>query len=122
MRTSLPSCAAPTTCARSACAAVWCARSRARCGRAFDVLAAPSLGTPAIGVTDDLDTLPADPDPLGAIGNLAGLPAISIAAGFVGGLPLGVQLVGPPLAEAMLVQLAQRHQTHTDWHRRRPPL
>jgi aspartyl-tRNA(Asn)/glutamyl-tRNA(Gln) amidotransferase subunit A len=38
--------------------------------------------------------------------NLAGLPAVSIPSGTVRGLPLGVQLYGPPLDEARLLQAA----------------
>jgi aspartyl-tRNA(Asn)/glutamyl-tRNA(Gln) amidotransferase subunit A len=55
-------------------------------------------------------------------GNLAGLPALTFPCGFDGdGLPLALQLVGPPFAEARLVELAGRFQQATDWHTRRPP-
>jgi aspartyl-tRNA(Asn)/glutamyl-tRNA(Gln) amidotransferase subunit A len=39
--------------------------------------------------------------------NMAGLPGISIPAGFAGGLPVGVQLMAPPLAEAGLLRAAR---------------
>ena len=57
-----------------------------------------------------------------AAGNLAGLPALTFPCGFDGdGLPLALQLVGPPSSEALLVDLGGRFQSATDWHRRRPP-
>jgi aspartyl-tRNA(Asn)/glutamyl-tRNA(Gln) amidotransferase subunit A len=48
--------------------------------------------------------------------NLAGLPALSLPAGFVGGLPVGLQLIGPDFAEASLLNAAHRFQQATDWH------
>ncbi len=49
--------------------------------------------------------------------NLAGLPAMSIPCGFVRNLPVGLQLVAPPLAEARLLKVAHHFQRATDWHR-----
>ncbi len=55
--------------------------------------------------------------------NLAGVPAISIPCGFTaGGLPIGLQLQGPPLAEARLLAAAHQYQQQTDWHTRTPKL
>src|SRR5581483_679347 len=60
----------------------------------FDVLAAPPLPVPAPLLTADLsapDTFGDNPtDPLGAIGNLCGWPAVSVPCGFAGGLPVAV--------------------------------
>lgn len=55
--------------------------------------------------------------------NLAGLPGISIPCGFSGeGLPIGMQLIAPPLQEARLIQLGDAYQRETDWHLRSPEL
>jgi aspartyl-tRNA(Asn)/glutamyl-tRNA(Gln) amidotransferase subunit A len=55
--------------------------------------------------------------------NLAGLPAISVPAGFSSsGLPIGVQLLGPPLEEHRLLRAARMFERATDWHTRRPML
>jgi len=55
--------------------------------------------------------------------NLAGIPAISIPCGFSNcGLPIGLQLMGPPFSEARLLQIAHAYQQETDWHTHRPPV
>ena len=52
--------------------------------------------------------------------NLAGLPAMSIPCGFIGGLPVGLQIIGPAFAEERLLNAAHLYQRETDWHRRVP--
>jgi aspartyl-tRNA(Asn)/glutamyl-tRNA(Gln) amidotransferase subunit A len=52
--------------------------------------------------------------------NLAGVPAMSIPAGFVNDLPVGLQLIGNFFAEAYLLNIAHCYQTVTDWHTRTP--
>jgi aspartyl-tRNA(Asn)/glutamyl-tRNA(Gln) amidotransferase subunit A len=53
--------------------------------------------------------------------NLAGLPGMSIPAGFApDGLPVGLQLVGKYFDEARLLSVAHRYQQATDWHKRMP--
>ncbi len=54
--------------------------------------------------------------------NLAGLPGMSIPVGFVDGRPVGLQSIGNYFAEAKLLNVAQRYQQVTDWHRRLPPV
>ncbi|MDU9415414.1 amidase [Pseudomonas sp. zfem005] len=53
---------------------------------------------------------------------LAGLPAMSVPAGFgANGLPTGLQLVGPPRGDLAVLQLAHAHELQTQWVQRRPP-
>lgn len=52
--------------------------------------------------------------------NLAGIPGLSMPAGFVDGLPVGVQLLAPYFQEARLLNVAHRYQQVSDWHRRAP--
>jgi len=53
--------------------------------------------------------------------NLAGLPGMSVPAGFDSkGLPVGLQLIGKYFDEARLLNVAHRYQQVTDWHRRIP--
>ena len=54
--------------------------------------------------------------------NIAGLPALSIPCGFADALPVGLQLIGPHLAEPTLLNIAHSYQQATDWHRQRPPV
>jgi aspartyl-tRNA(Asn)/glutamyl-tRNA(Gln) amidotransferase subunit A len=56
-------------------------------------------------------------------GNLAGLPAVCFPCGLdEAGLPVALQLVGPPFSEGRLLGLAEQFQAATDWHTRRPPV
>jgi aspartyl-tRNA(Asn)/glutamyl-tRNA(Gln) amidotransferase subunit A len=52
--------------------------------------------------------------------NLAGLPGMSIPAGMVNGLPIGLQIVGRDFDEARLLNIAHKFQQATDWHTRTP--
>jgi aspartyl-tRNA(Asn)/glutamyl-tRNA(Gln) amidotransferase subunit A len=55
--------------------------------------------------------------------NVFGIPAISVPCGFTrGGLPIGLQIVGPRLGEAAVLALAHAYEQATGWHRREPPL
>jgi aspartyl-tRNA(Asn)/glutamyl-tRNA(Gln) amidotransferase subunit A len=54
--------------------------------------------------------------------NLTGLPAISVPCGFDhGGLPIGLQIVARPFAEAMVLRAAAAYEAAHDWRERRPP-
>jgi aspartyl-tRNA(Asn)/glutamyl-tRNA(Gln) amidotransferase subunit A len=48
--------------------------------------------------------------------NLAGLPAMSVPAGFAGGMPVGLQIIGNYFAEDKLLNIAHQYQQVTDWH------
>ena len=53
--------------------------------------------------------------------SLAGLPGMSVPAGFgAGGLPVGLQIIGNYFDEARMLQAADAFQRHTDWHRQKP--
>jgi aspartyl-tRNA(Asn)/glutamyl-tRNA(Gln) amidotransferase subunit A len=52
--------------------------------------------------------------------NLAGLPGLSMPAGTIGNLPLGLQLIGNYFDEARLLNVAHQFQQDTDWHARMP--
>jgi aspartyl-tRNA(Asn)/glutamyl-tRNA(Gln) amidotransferase subunit A len=93
--------------------------------RAFgevDVLMGPTTPTPAFALgsktSDPITMYLNDIYTIGA--NLAGLPALSIPCGFVGKLPVGLQLVGPHFGEETILGAAHAYQKETDWHRRLP--
>jgi len=53
--------------------------------------------------------------------NLAGLPGISVPCGFDDqGLPIGMQLIGKPLGESRLLEVANAYEQATDWHNYKP--
>lgn len=52
--------------------------------------------------------------------NLAGIPAMSVPAGFADGMPVGLQIMGNYFAEAKLLNVAHQYQQHTDWHLQTP--
>jgi aspartyl-tRNA(Asn)/glutamyl-tRNA(Gln) amidotransferase subunit A len=63
---------------------------------------------------EDVFTLPA---------NLAGVPGLSFPVGFdANGLPVGMQLMGKPFREDILLQMAHTYQQVTDWHKQKPKL
>ncbi len=52
--------------------------------------------------------------------NIAGLPAISIPAGFAEGLPIGMQIIGKPFSEETILKIAYAFEQATDWHKQKP--
>jgi aspartyl-tRNA(Asn)/glutamyl-tRNA(Gln) amidotransferase subunit A len=54
--------------------------------------------------------------------NIAGVPAISIPAGFADGLPIGMQIICKPFDEETILKIAHAFQQVTDWHKRSPEL
>lgn len=90
-----------------------------------DVLMAPVTPTAAYRIGEktadplrmylgDIFTIPA---------NLAGVCAISLPCGFTeGNLPVGLQIIGPPFREDLILRAAYAYEQATDWHLRKPPI
>ena len=87
-----------------------------------DLIMSPTAPTPAFKLGEkandpvsmyisDIYTLPV---------NLACLPGISIPAGFVNNLPIGLQIIAPHFREEKLLNVAHHYQLATDWHKRHP--
>ena len=90
----------------------------------YDVLVTPTSPTVAFKIGEKADdplqmylsdvcTLPI---------NIAGVPAISIPAGFVDGLPVGMQFIGKHFAEETLLRAAYAYEQATPWHKQKPAL
>jgi aspartyl-tRNA(Asn)/glutamyl-tRNA(Gln) amidotransferase subunit A len=87
-----------------------------------DVIMGPTAPTTAFNLGDKTD------DPIAMYladiytisTNLAGLPGMSIPAGFVNNLPVGLQIIGNYFSESRLLNVAHRYQQSTDWHRLSP--
>lgn len=83
-----------------------------------DVILGPTTPTPALKLgetsTDPVQSYLADVFTVAA--NLAGLPALSIPAGFKNHLPVGLQLMGAHFSEAKLLKIAHQYQINTTWH------
>lgn len=88
-----------------------------------DVLMGPASPTPAFDLGAKKDPVSMYLQDIYTIAvNLAGIPGISVPAGFVGKRPVGLQILGTHFAEARLLNVAHRFQQATDWHLRRPAL
>ncbi len=87
-----------------------------------DVIMGPTAPTTAFGLGEKAD----DPvtmylsDIYTIAVNLAGLPGMSVPAGLVDGLPVGLQIIGNYFEEGKLLNVAHQYQKATDWHRRVP--
>jgi len=94
----------------------------ARAFKQVDVLMGPTSPTPAFDIGAKVD----DPvtmylNDIYTIGaNLAGVPATSVPCGLSGGLPVGLQIIGPHFAEAKLFNVAHWYQRETQWHQQLP--
>jgi aspartyl-tRNA(Asn)/glutamyl-tRNA(Gln) amidotransferase subunit A len=89
-----------------------------------NVLIGPTMPIPPfkIGekIQDPLALYMCDVDTVSA--NLAGLPAISVPCGFINGLPVGMQIIAPPLREDLMLQVAYTFEQNTTHKNRKPSL
>jgi aspartyl-tRNA(Asn)/glutamyl-tRNA(Gln) amidotransferase subunit A len=93
----------------------------------IDILIAPARNSIASRISEPLDRYRASGPAKGlngltAAGNLAGLPALCLPCGFADKMPVGLQLVGRPFSENILLKAGMEFQSKTDWHRQRPPI
>jgi len=89
----------------------------------FDVIATASQPVPATPLTMNLETDLTFPDPLGGIGNICGLPTMSVPCGFTEkNLPVGLQFVSRAGDDFAVIQAGRTFQSHTDWHKRHPKI
>jgi len=90
----------------------------------YDALITPTSPTVPFGIGEKVDdpvqmylsdicTLPI---------NIAGVPALSIPAGFSQGLPVGFQIIGKPFGEETLFKIGHAYQQATEWHLQRPEI
>ena len=88
----------------------------------FDVLIGPTMPFPPFKlgekIEDPLALYMSDVDTVSA--NLAGLPAICVPCGFTDGLPIGMQILTPPLREDLVLQTAYTFEQNTDYRKRKP--
>jgi aspartyl-tRNA(Asn)/glutamyl-tRNA(Gln) amidotransferase subunit A len=100
----------------------------ARLFKRYAALVAPTSSAPAGPV--DVPDLPLS-SPIGvvssggsfALGNITGLPAVSVPCGFTASnLPLGLQFIGPAFDEAGILRLAHAYERANEWYRRHPRL
>lgn len=90
----------------------------------YDAVVAPTRPTAATPIDKEFRSAVRGTirDVMGAVGNGAGLPAISVPSGFnEGGLPTGVQFMGRAHDENTILAVARAYQSMTDWHKRHPP-
>lgn len=86
-----------------------------------DVLMGPASPTPAFDLGAKKDPVSMYLQDIYTIAvNLAGIPGISVPAGFAAGRPVGLQILGTHFAEAQLLNVAHQFQQATDWHLKLP--
>lgn len=89
----------------------------------YDAIVAPSRRAVASPIDQEFRKVAPGTakDVMGAVGNGAGLPAVSVPNGFSDeGLPTGIQFMGRAYDENRVLSVAVEYQRRTDWHRRHP--
>jgi aspartyl-tRNA(Asn)/glutamyl-tRNA(Gln) amidotransferase subunit A len=89
----------------------------------YDVIVTPAAPTPAERAAELTPSKRLQVASYTGHWNLTGLPAVAIPVGFsTGGLPLSMQIVGKPFAEATVLKVADALQQVSDWHLAVPPV
>ncbi len=94
----------------------------------YDVLVTPTLPLPAFATGQDVPDGSSSPDwtswtPYTYPFNMTQQPALSVPCGLTSaGLPIGLQIVGPRHADALVLRVGQAYQSATEWHRALPAL
>ena len=110
-------------------------RGQAGLDEQVDLLATPAITTPSVPLTDDTITLKdfrtgqtiegtfqAHVTRVTALFNSTGAPAISVPGGFTSdGFPIGLQLIGRPFEDSLVLGAAHAYEQATAWHTRKPP-
>jgi aspartyl-tRNA(Asn)/glutamyl-tRNA(Gln) amidotransferase subunit A len=100
-----------------------CRRDIRRIFADVDVLALPTMREPAPLISETINETHQRPHSNTSPFNHFGTPAITVPCGFSkDGLPIGLQLVGAPFHEPVVLSIACAYQQSTDWHRRMPPV
>lgn len=89
----------------------------------YDAIIGPTRSAVASPIDQDFRSVVTghSRDILGAVGNGAGLPAISVPSGFTDdGLPTGIQFMGRAYDENRVIEIAHAYQSMTNWHKRHP--
>ena len=102
--------------------------SVARSFDTVDVVITPTSPIPPFAIADLTDPNTARPKELQMLRNTRpfnalGLPTISVPCGFTAqGLPIGMQISGPPAGESTVLRLAHAYEQATEWNKRKPSL
>ena len=91
--------------------------------RSVDLLVLPTSPTVAFRIGEIVDPIVMHANDICTIpANIAGIPGISVPCGFVDGLPVGLQLLGPHMSEPTLLRAAHAYERAAGWHERHPQL
>jgi aspartyl-tRNA(Asn)/glutamyl-tRNA(Gln) amidotransferase subunit A len=90
----------------------------------YDLLIGPTSPGPAkkIGSSIDQDMFGEMEDILIEPSTIAGLPGISLPCGFVDGLPIGLDIIGPQFSEGKIIRAADAYESETNWHNMNPTI
>lgn len=88
----------------------------------YDLIIGPTMPGPApqLGITKGKAMFGEMADVLTEPTSLAGLPGISVPCGFVDGMPIGLDIIGPSFFESKILQAAYAYEQDTHWHKQRP--